>query len=82
MFVVRGEFVHMEWKTAAMGFPQGSALGSTLWNILLDDLLRLSLPWGGAYADDVTILVRYIFPGEGRGISLYSITTHRCVGID
>lgn len=58
------------------GFPAGIGAGIHALE------LRLSLPWGGAYADDVTILVRYIFPGEGRGISLYSITTHRCVGID
>lgn len=51
---------HAEWKVATMGCPQGSVLGPTLWNILLDDLLALS-PEGVemvAYADDVTVLVR------------------------
>lgn len=48
------------WKVSTMGCPQGSVLGPTLWNVLLDDLLRLPLPEGTsmvAYADDVTILI-------------------------
>ncbi|KAA5654924.1 hypothetical protein F3G58_32000, partial [Pseudomonas aeruginosa] len=58
--VVAGECA--EWKVSTMGCPQGSVLGPTLWNVLLDDLL--ALPQGGegtemvAYADDVTVLVR------------------------
>ncbi|CAK1594413.1 unnamed protein product [Parnassius mnemosyne] len=50
----------VEWKTSTMGCPQGSVLGPTLWNVLMNDLLRLPLPEGvamTAYADDVTILI-------------------------
>ncbi|CAK1581283.1 unnamed protein product [Parnassius mnemosyne] len=49
-----------EWKRSTMGCPQGSVLGPTLWNLLLDDLLRLPFPLGTkmlAYADDVTLLI-------------------------
>lgn len=48
------------WKTSTMGCPQGSVLGPTLWNLLLDDLLRLPKPDGVtvvAYADDVTLVI-------------------------
>lgn len=45
------------------GFPAGIGAGIHALE------LRLSLPWGGAYADDVTILVRYIFPGDGRALA-------------
>lgn len=48
------------WKTSTMGCPQGSVLGPSLWNVLMDDLLRLPLPEHTrmvAYADDVTILI-------------------------
>ena len=48
------------WKTATMGCPQGSVLGPSLWNLLMDDLFRLPYPEGVhliAYADDVTFLV-------------------------
>lgn len=48
------------WKTSSMGCPQGSVLGPTLWNVLMDDLLRLPVPSGVqfiAYADDLTVLV-------------------------
>lgn len=48
------------WKTNTMGCPQGSVLGPTLWNLLLNDLLLLPRPEGVhliAYADDVTIAI-------------------------
>ena len=48
------------WKAATMGCPQGSVVGPSLWNLLMDDLLRLPFPPGVsvvAYADDVTILI-------------------------
>ncbi|GBP63882.1 Retrovirus-related Pol polyprotein from type-1 retrotransposable element R1 [Eumeta japonica] len=56
-FLVGTEVV---WKRSTMGCPQGSVLGPALWNVLLDDLLRLPFPAGVktvAYADDVTVLV-------------------------
>ncbi|GBP52924.1 Putative 115 kDa protein in type-1 retrotransposable element R1DM [Eumeta japonica] len=56
-FLVGAEVV---WKRSTMGCPQGSVLGPALWNVLLDDLLRLPFPAGVktvAYADDVTVLV-------------------------
>nr|CAX36788.1 hypothetical protein [Papilio dardanus] len=48
------------WKTSTMGCPQGSVLGPTLWNLLMNDLLLLPLPEGVtmvAYADDISILI-------------------------
>lgn len=48
------------WKSNTMGCPQGSVLGPTLWNLLLNDILQLPLPEGVhsiAYADDVTIVI-------------------------
>lgn len=48
------------WKRSTMGCPQGSVLGPTLWNLLLNDLLLLPRPDGVhviAYADDVTIAI-------------------------
>lgn len=48
------------WKVPTMGCPQGSVLGPTLWNLLLDDLLKSSMPEGVsvfAYADDITIVI-------------------------
>lgn len=48
------------WKISTMGCPQGSVLGPTLWNLLLDDILKLPMPLGVsmvAYADDITIVI-------------------------
>ncbi|GBO98509.1 Retrovirus-related Pol polyprotein from type-1 retrotransposable element R1 [Eumeta japonica] len=58
------------WKRSTMGCPQGSVLDPTLWNVLLDDLLRLSFPAGVkvvAYADDVTILLEVPSRSGNRG---------------
>ncbi|GBP97353.1 Retrovirus-related Pol polyprotein from type-1 retrotransposable element R1 [Eumeta japonica] len=57
-----GLFIGTEvsWKRSTMGCPQGSVLGPALWNVLMDDLLRLPFPAGikvVAYADDLTVLV-------------------------
>ncbi|GBP50154.1 Retrovirus-related Pol polyprotein from type-1 retrotransposable element R1 [Eumeta japonica] len=48
----------VEWKLFSMGCPQDSLLGPTLWNVLIDDMLRLLFPAGFqtvAYADDITV---------------------------
>ena len=40
--------------------PQGSVLGSPIWNILYDGLLRQPLPHGVsivAYADDIALII-------------------------
>ena len=45
-------------KTISLGCPQGGVLSPFLWNILVDDVLRISMPFPikfVAYADDLTI---------------------------
>ena len=40
--------------------PQGSVLGSPLWNIMYDDLLKIQLPPGAdmvAFADDAGLII-------------------------
>ena len=47
-------------KSMTKGCIQGSVCGPTFWNIILDDLLNVSLPTGchiQGYADDVMLLV-------------------------
>lgn len=47
-------------KTLTKGCSQGLVLGSILWNVLFEDLLRMALGEGTsliAYADDVVLLV-------------------------
>lgn len=47
-------------KNISRGCPQGSSCGPGLWNILYDDVLRLSLPCGcesWAFADDLILAV-------------------------
>ncbi|GBP31136.1 Putative 115 kDa protein in type-1 retrotransposable element R1DM [Eumeta japonica] len=54
---ISGAFDNAWWP---MVLTKGSVLGPALWNVLLDDLLRLPFPTGVktvAYADDVTVLV-------------------------
>ncbi|CAH2083495.1 unnamed protein product [Euphydryas editha] len=68
------------WKAATMGCPQGSVLGPTLWNVLMDDLLRLPLPGGVsivAFGDDVTILVE---SGARAGLEEKSKAALKLVG--
>jgi hypothetical protein len=48
-------------KECTKGCPQGSVLGPTLWNTVLDMFLRMRLPPEAeviAYADDIAIVVR------------------------
>jgi hypothetical protein len=47
-------------KECTKGCPQGSVLGPTLWNTVLDMFLRMGLPREAeviAYADDIAIVV-------------------------
>ena len=47
-------------KSMTKGCVQGSVCGPTFWNLILDDLLDVPLPYGchiQAYADDVMLLV-------------------------
>jgi hypothetical protein len=49
-------------KNITKGCPQGSVLGPTLWNLLLDPLLDSVWPEGTkavAYADDLTIIIAH-----------------------
>lgn len=48
-------------KSVTCGVPQGSVIGSALWNIFYDNLLELEISPGVqlvAYADDVAVVAR------------------------
>uniref|UniRef100_A0A0P4VU38 Reverse transcriptase domain-containing protein n=1 Tax=Scylla olivacea TaxID=85551 RepID=A0A0P4VU38_SCYOL len=49
--------------------PQGSILGSVLWNIYIDDLLR-QLPGTKTYADDSNISLSYCRQDSQRAIAV------------
>ena len=53
---------HTSSKIATGGTPQGGKISPLLWNVLLDDLLKLSLPTGcflQAYADDCLLICEH-----------------------
>lgn len=56
-------------KRVSAGFPQGSVLGSLLWNIAYDEVLRLQLFYGCSmicYADDTLVFVSADDVGAAR----------------
>jgi ribonuclease HI len=58
-------------KQTTKGCIQGSACGPMLWNIILDELLTISLPAGAsiqAFADDVLLIVRAKTAGEVESV--------------
>jgi hypothetical protein len=68
------------WKDATMGCPQGSVLGPALWNLLMDDLLRLPFPGRVsvvAYADDLTVLIE---SGSRASIEALAATSLELIG--
>lgn len=53
---------HTHTSFVKLGCPQGGVLSPLLWNLLVDDLLRLTFPFPVkmiAYADDITIITSH-----------------------